>query len=138
MTKIESKKVEINSNAENIFEFLADFTHFSFLLPDKVENWKSTVDKCSFTIKGMTDFGMKFSQKNPYTSIIIVNDEDISMPVKFVFSWLFTNQSENKTTMQAVFDLDINPMMAMMVKKPLSNFVDVLVDKLKEKIEQDL
>lgn len=137
MTKIESKKVDINSPVEKIFDFLADFTHFSLLLPDKVENWKATADKCSFTIKGLTDFGMQISQRTPHTSIQIINDQDVKMPVKFEFYWLFTNQELSKTRVQAVFNLDINPMMLMMVKKPLSNFVDVLVDKLKEKMEED-
>lgn len=138
MTKVESKVVEINSDAEKIFNFLSDFTNFSLLLPDKVENWKATKEKCSFTIKGLTDFGMKISEKTPFTSILITNDEEVSMPVKFTFNWNFSSLKDNKTEVNAVFNLDINPMMAMMVKSPIKNFVDVLVDKLKEKIEQDL
>jgi hypothetical protein len=137
MTKIESKKIDIYSPAEKIFDFLADFTHFSLLLPDKVENWKATKDKCSFTLTGLSDFGMQISQRNPYSSIQIINDEEIKMPVKFEFVWLFTNEELSKTRVQAVFNLDINPMMLMMVKKPLSNFMDVLVDKLKEKMEEN-
>lgn len=138
MTKVESKTVEIDSKAEKIFDFLKDFTHFSLLLPDKVENWKATQDKCSFTIKGLTDFGMKISETTPYTSIIITNDEEVKMPIKFTFNWDFSNISDNKTKVIAVFNLDMNPMMATMVKKPLKAFIDALVDKLKEKIEADI
>ncbi|MBP1630606.1 MAG: orotate phosphoribosyltransferase [Bacteroidetes bacterium] len=137
MTKIESKKVEINKSSKEVFDFLANFTNFSLLVPDKVENWKATIDNCSFTIKGLTDFGMKISQRNEFTSIVIVNDEAVSMPVKFVFNWFFKSISENKVEVEIVFNLDINPMMAMMVKKPLGDFVNVLVDKLKEKMESN-
>ncbi|MCK9164159.1 MAG: SRPBCC family protein [Bacteroidales bacterium] len=138
MTKVESKTVEIDSKAEKIFDFLTDFTHFSLLLPDKVENWKATKDKCSFTIKGFTDFGMKIAETTPYSSILITNDEEVKMPIKFTFTWNFSPLSDNKTRVIAVFNLDMNPMMAMMVKNPLKNFIDVLVDKLKEKIETDI
>ncbi|MDR1725669.1 MAG: hypothetical protein LBR28_04690 [Bacteroidales bacterium] len=132
--KIESKVVEIVKSNKDIFEFLSDFTHFSILLPDKVENWKATKENCSFTIKGLTDFGMKISDTKPYSFITITNDEQVPMPIKFVFNWKLM-QSEKSCSVQACFDLDVNPMMGMMIKKPVSDFVNILVDKLKEKFE---
>ncbi|MFV0598488.1 MAG: hypothetical protein ACK5M0_02015 [Bacteroidales bacterium] len=137
MAKVESKEVEINSSAEEIFNFLSDFTNFSLLVPDKVENWKATKEKCSFKVTGLTDFGMEISKKTPFTSIVIVNDKDISSPFPFTFNWEFDSINDSKTKVRSFFNLDINPMMSMMVKKPLQNFMDVLVDKLKEKMENN-
>ena len=137
MAKIESKEVEINSPKEKIFDFLSDFTNFSLLVPDKVENWKATKEKCSFKVTGLTDFGMEISNKTPFTSIVIVNDKDISSPFPFTFNWEFDSINDSKTKVRSFFNLDINPMMSMMVKKPLQNFMDVLVDKLKEKMENN-
>ena len=137
MAKVESKEVEINSSAEKIFNFLSDFTNFSLLVPDKVENWKATKEKCSFKVTGLTDFGMEISNKTPFTSIVIVNDKDISSPLPFTFNWEFDSINDSKTKVRSFFNLDINPMMSMMVKKPLQNFMDVLVDKLKEKMENN-
>ncbi|MPL73349.1 hypothetical protein SDC9_19148 [bioreactor metagenome] len=137
MAKVESKEVEINSSAEKIFNFLSDFTNFSLLVPDKVENWKATKEKCSFKVTGLTDFGMEISKKTPFTSIVIINDKDISSPFPFTFNWEFDSINDSKTKVRSFFNLDINPMMSMMVKKPLQNFMDVLVDKLKEKIENN-
>ncbi|MCK9320484.1 MAG: SRPBCC family protein [Bacteroidales bacterium] len=137
MAKVESKEVEINSSAEKIFNFLSDFTNFSLLVPDKVENWKATKEKCSFKVTGLTDFGMEISNKTPFTSIVIVNDKDISSPFPFTFNWEFDSINDSKTKVRSFFNLDINPMMSMMVKKPLQNFMDVLVDKLKEKMENN-
>ncbi|MDD3668038.1 MAG: SRPBCC family protein [Bacteroidaceae bacterium] len=137
MAKVESKEVEINSSAEKIFNFLSDFTNFSLLVPDKVENWKATKEKCSFKVTGLTDFGMEISKKTPFTSIVIVNDKDISSPFPFTFNWEFDSINDSKTKVRSFFNLDINPMMSMMVKKPLQNFMDVLVDKLKEKMENN-
>ena len=107
-------------------------------MPDKVENWKATQDKCSFTIKGLTDFGMKISETTPYTSIIITNDEEVKMPIKFTFNWDFSNISDNKTKVIAVFQFRYEPNDGYNGKKPLKAFIDVLVDKLKEKIETDI
>ncbi len=137
MAKVESKEVEINASAEKIFNFLSDFTNFSLLIPDKVENWKATKEKCSFKVTGLTDFGMEISNKTPFTSIVIVNDKDISSPFPFTFNLEFDSINDSKTKVKSFFNLDINPMMSMMVKKPLQNFMDVLVDKLKEKMENN-
>lgn len=137
MAKVESKEVEINSPKEKIFDFLSDFTNFSLLVPDKVENWKATKEKCSFKVTGLSDFGMEISKITPYSSIEIVNDKEISTPFSFTFNWDFNPINDSKTKVRSFFNLDINPMMSMMVKKPLQNFMDVLVDKLKEKMESN-
>ena len=137
MAKIESKEVEISSPKEKIFDFLSDFTNFSLLVPDKVENWKATKEKCSFKVTGLSDFGMEISKITPYSSIEIVNDKEISTPFSFTFNWDFNPINDSKTKVRSFFNLDINPMMSMMVKKPLQNFMDILVDKLKEKMESN-
>ena len=80
---------------------------------------------------------MEISNKTPFTSIVIVNDKDISSPFPFTFNWEFDSINDSKTKVRSFFNLDITPMMSMMVKKPLQNFMDVLVDKLKEKMENN-
>ena len=135
MTKVESKNTPIQKSAKEVFDFLCDFTHFGMLVPDKVTNWASTVETCSFDVAGVGHVSLKIADKTPYTSIQIAEGEGMSLPVKFSFQWLFAPQSQSAVSVQAVFNLDINPMMAMMVKKPLQNFVDVLVEKLKERME---
>ncbi|MDR1847321.1 MAG: SRPBCC family protein [Bacteroidales bacterium] len=135
MMKVESKTVDIAKSDKEIFDFLTDFTHFSLLLPDKVENWKATKDSCSFTVKGLSDFGMRITDTKPYSMITIANDEQIKMPVKFIFNWNLTSQTSNGCSVTACFNLDVNPMMAMMIKKPLEEFVNALTSKLKERME---
>ncbi|MDR0971983.1 MAG: hypothetical protein LBM25_06345 [Bacteroidales bacterium] len=135
--KIQSKENKIEKEDKYIFDFLSDFTNFSLLLPDKVENWKATKDRCSFDVKGVSSFGMKISETMPHSSIIIVNDEEVKMPAKFVFSWNIEKQNDNSSKVYCSFDLDINPIVSSMIKKPLNDFVNILVDKLKEKMEKD-
>ncbi len=137
MAKVESKEVEINAPVKKIFEFLSDFTNFSLLVPDKVENWKATKEKCSFRVSGMADIGMEISQTTPYSSIVIVNDKEVGTSFSFSFNWDFKSIDESKTKVKSFFDLDVNPMMSMMIKKPLQNFMDILVDTLKKKMEGD-
>lgn len=137
MVKIESKKVEIKRNVEFVYEYLADFTHFSMVANDKIENFKATQDRCSFTIKGMTDMGLKIISRLPNESITISNDTDIpsSMPLNFLIIFEFERVEPYVTKVVVKMELDANPMIAMMVKKPLEKFVNSLADGMKTAME---
>lgn len=133
MVKIESKKVELNRNVEFVYEYLSDFTHFSMMANDKIENFKATQDRCSFTVKGMTDIGLKIIARVPNESITISNDTDIpsSMPLNFLIIFEFERLEPYVTKAVVKMELDANPMIAMMVKKPLEKFVNSLADGMK-------
>ena len=137
MVKIESKKVEIKRNVEFVYEYLADFTHFSMVANDKIENFKATQDRCSFTIKGMTDMGLKIISRLPNESITILNDTDVpsSMPLNFLIIFEFERVEPYVTKVIVKMELDANPMIAMMVKKPLEKFVNSLADGMKMAME---
>ena len=137
MVKIESKKVEIKRNVEFVYEYLADFTHFSLFANDKIENFKATQDRCSFTIKGMTDMGLKIISRLPNESITISNDTDVpsSMPLNFLIIFEFERVEPYVTKVIVKMELDANPMIAMMVKKPLEKFVNSLADGMKMAME---
>ena len=137
MVKIESKKVEIKRNVEFVYEYLSDFTHFSMVANDKIENFKATQDKCSFTIKGMTDMGLKILSRIPNESITITNDTDVpsSMPLNFLIIFEFKKVEPYVSSVVVKMELDANPMIAMMVKKPLEKFVNSLADGMKVAME---
>jgi len=130
MTKIESEKLSINNSAENIFTFLSNFNNFEKLMPEQIINWQATEDTCSFTIKGMTDIGMRIKEKIPNSKIVIVPDGKVSFG--FELLCLLEETAADKTNTQIVFNADLNPMLKMMAAKPLQNFVNLLVQKLKE------
>lgn len=137
MVKIESKKVEIKRNVEFVYEYLSDFTHFSMVANDKIENFKATQDKCSFTVKGMTDMGLKIISRMPNESITITNDTDVpsSMPLNFLIIFEFEKLEPYVSGVLVKMELDANPMIAMMVKKPLEKFVNSLADGMKMAME---
>ncbi len=129
MTRIESDKVTINKTAKEIFDFLSDFNNFQKLMPEQVVEWKSTADECSFTIKGMATLGMKIVEKTPNSLIKVVKNG--SAPFDFSMSCMI-DDLQQQCAVQLAFDADLNPMMKMMASKPLTNFLNILVNKLKE------
>lgn len=130
LTKIESDKVEINNSAEKIFNHLSDFNNFSQLMPPQVTNWQSTADECSFTLNGMATIGMKIVEKTPNTKISISSHGKV--PFEFKLLVLLTEKDASNCVGQLTFESDLNPMLKMMVEKPLGNFFNMLAQKMKD------
>lgn len=126
--KIETTHQKINSSSKEVFIFLTDMNNFQKLLPDdKIENWKSTNEECSFRIKGMTDIGMKRTTSTPNSLINIVSHGKVPFP--FTLN-IHLSEENNTTTAYLVFDGEVNPFMVLMVEKPLTNFFNMLAEKL--------
>jgi len=130
LTKIESEKVEIANSAQNIFNYLTDFNNFQKLMPPQVTNWQSTAEECSFTINGMATIGMKIIEKNPHSLITISSHGKV--PFEFKLFIHITEKDAANCVGQINFESDLNPMLKMMVEKPLGNFFNLLAQKMKD------
>lgn len=128
--KLESDKVEINNSSAAIFNYLSDFKNFENLMPAQVTNWQATNDECSFTINGMASIGMKIIEKAPNTKITISSNGKV--PFEFQLFVMITEKDPAACIGQLVFESDMNPMMKMMVEKPLGNFFNMLAQKMKD------
>ena len=128
MTRIESEKTLIKKSSEEIFLFLSDFNNFQKLMPEQVTNWESNTDECSFTISGMATLGMKIAEKKPNDFIKVVRNGNA--PFDFTLECLMKEKGEKESEVQLAFNADLNPMLKMMAVKPLTNFLNLLVQKL--------
>ena len=128
--KIESERSEINKPVSEVFAFLSNFNNFQKLMPPQVVDWQSTEDDCHFKISGMASIGMKIVDKTPNSLIKITSNGKV--PFSFTLDIILTEIDPTKTSGQLIFEADINPMMAMMVEKPLKNFFNLLAGKMKE------
>lgn len=137
MVKTESKKTEIERNVEFVFDHVSNFSNFSLMANDKIENFKATEDRCSFTIKGMGDFGLKIIGRIPYENITVASDPEVqsSMPLNFILNLNFEKTEAYKCNVTAVIELDVPQIMAMMIKKRLEKAADTLVETLKQRME---
>jgi carbon monoxide dehydrogenase subunit G len=123
----------IERSSIEIFGFLSDFTNFSPLMPDQVENWTASTDVCSFEIRGLASLGMRMTERIPHHKIIMTGEGKIP----FSFS-LITNIDavrDDAANVRLVIDADMNPFIAMMAEKPLLDFVNLLSARLKQVME---
>jgi carbon monoxide dehydrogenase subunit G len=127
--RLESKIGKIANSDERIYTFLTDFNNFKNFIPaDKLQGWHADENSCRFTINPIGETGVKIMEKEPYKLIKLTGIEENKF--NFMF-WVQLKQvEENDTRIKLTLEADINPMMQMMAKKPLQEFLDKLVDQL--------
>ena len=132
MVTIVSDKVDVNNSKAGTFEFLSDFNNFEGLMPDQITSWESTEDECSFNIKGMASIGMRIDEKVDGNEIRIKSTN--KSPFRFDLNCFIEGEGD-KCTCHMVFESDLNPMLQMMVEKPLGSLFNHIVQKLKAHYE---
>jgi hypothetical protein len=83
---------------------------------------------CTFTIQGMATLNMK--QGNNKTNELVHMKADGKNPFHYDLFTRIANAGDDSCLVNIDLDADMNPMVAMMAKKPLENFVNILVSEL--------
>jgi len=128
MKKLESKTQTVNASAKEVYNFLNDFNNLEKLMPEKVTNWSSTEDSCKFTIQGMATLNMKQgkNQENTLVQMVATGKNpfhyDLNNNIKAI--------GDQSCEVNIILNADMNPMLAMMAKGPLENFINILVKEL--------
>jgi len=129
-TKIESKHVEVNKSVQFVFDYVKDFNNIKQLLPqDKISDWQSDFDQCSFKIQNAAVIPLVKKSVNEPFKINIISGEKSPFPFTLVVS--FKVLDDNKTEAYLNFDGDINAFLKMMVVKPLTNLFNYMANELK-------
>jgi len=131
MTTIESRIGKIEEKDETIFQFLSNFRNFENLIPqDKISGWEATGDSCRFIISGIGEVGLNIVDKEP--NKVIKYSGDNLATVDFHL-WIQLKQVDDRDTrVKITFKAELNPMLKSLAKKPLQEFVNILVDKLEQ------
>ena len=127
MTRIESKKVEVNCQQAECYEFLTDMNNYELLLPKKnISDWSSDVNTCSFKIQKTYKLDLEQVGGTPSSQINIKSGDGA---FKFTLD-INLKEEGGKTEAQLICDADINPFLKMMVLKPLNNLFDYMADRI--------
>ena len=125
--------IDINKPAELVFNFLNDFTNFERLMPEQISNWNADKDSCSFEINNMATIELRIIERVPFQLLKMASEGKSPFPIQLI-SKLETKE-ENVCKFQFEITAETNPMITMMVKKPLQNLVNIMGEKLKEFME---
>lgn len=124
---LESNTVTVKRSAQDIFEHFSQLKNFEQLMPENTQKFEVDGDSFLFALKGMPEIRLVLKEKTPNTNITL---GAASSKLPFTLAANITEVAASESTVQLVFNGDFNPMMAMMVKKPLSKFIDTLSENI--------
>jgi carbon monoxide dehydrogenase subunit G len=120
MTIFESK-VTINRPVHEVYSFLTDLNNHRLLMPDNVQDWSSTFDTASFSIKNMAKLSLVVESRVEDCEIKIIPSE--KPPFDLELRWTLLpggGHSEVTFTISA----DLNMMLKMLASGPLQKLAE--------------
>lgn len=125
---LESPKVSVNKSAQNVFDFLTNVENFEKLMPENISKFEVLDEgKFLFALKGMPEIVLKQKEATAPNKIVLG-----AAGGKLDFSLIgdITETSADKSDIKLSFEGDFNPMMAMMIKGPISKFIETLATNI--------
>jgi len=124
---IEGKKVLIAKSSKEAYNFFMTLENFELLMPTSTEKFEVEGDSFLFGLKGMPEIRLVLGNNIEYSKVSL---GAASSKLSFTLEANILSISDSSSEVQLQFDGDFNPMMAMMVKKPLTNFIDTLTENI--------
>ena len=125
---LESPKVTIDKSALECFDFLSNVENFEKLMPENISKFEVLdTDKFLFALKGMPEIILKKKEMLSPNKIVLG-----AAGGKLDFS-LTGDINEIEAGISEVtlsFAGDFNPMMAMMIKGPITKFIETLAKNM--------
>ena len=123
---IQSQYVDNSKSEQEFFAIVSDMRNIPALLPEQAINVNADEDNLSFTVQGMGSIALRVNQRITYS---LVQLEPVGkVPFPFVLNIKIAGLGNNCRVMFEI-DAELNPLMAMMAKRPLQNLVDMMAEK---------
>jgi len=125
---LESPKVSVPKSAQYLFDALCDVKNFEKLMPDSIAKFE-VLDENAFIfgLKGMPEIKLKMKDKIAPSKVVLGAASD---KLPFTLTANIEATSENASDVQLFFEGEFNAMMAMMIKGPISKFIETLAQNM--------
>ena len=125
---LESPKVTLEKSAEYVFHALSDVKNFEKLMPDNIAKFEVLGDDIFvFGLKGMPEIKLKMKDKTPFSKVMLGAASD---KLPFNLTADIATLSPTSSEVQLHFEGEFNAMMAMMIKGPISKFIETLAQNM--------
>lgn len=125
---LESPKVTVSKSAAYLFNALSDVKNYEVLMPETIAKFEILGDDIfNFGLKGMPEIKLKMKEKIATSKVILAAASD---KLPFTLTMNLVAVSENSTDVKLDFEGEFNAMIGMMIKAPITNFLDTLANNM--------
>ena len=128
MVKFTADSLIFENDKAAFADFFRDINALKLIMPAEVEQWKAEEERCSFFIKNLGNLSMEKGFVNPESEFEYIATAESK--VDFTLLFHFRENILSKLTGYFELQTDVNPLVEMMVKRPLTNFVNMLTKNL--------
>ena len=122
--EITSKTVTVNKDAHSLCDSLSDVKNFEQLMQENISKFEIIRDDAFvFALKGMPDIALEVKEVVDPNKVVL---GAISDKIPFQLQADIKELSESTSEAKLIFSGDFNPMMAMMIKGPITKFLETL------------
>ncbi len=127
----ESRHGTASCNAEAVYAFVTDIRNFErFVRKETLTNWKADKEFCSFSVPMLGTVSVKIAEKEKFNKVVY--EGDALKKNVFSLTLLMIDNIKNTADINIVLAADLNPMMKMMAKKPIEQFLEKLIDEMEQ------
>jgi hypothetical protein len=125
---LESPKVTVEKSAEYLYNALSNVSNFEKLMPENIAKFEVLgEDIFNFGLSGMPEIKLRLKEGIPFSKVIL-NAASDKLPFSLIAS--INAISENSSEVKLDFEGEFNPMMAMMIKGPITKFIETLANNM--------
>ena len=121
---IETPKKKVAKSDKQLFEFLTDIKNFEELMPENIDKFEVLDENTfKFALKGMPEIVLRLKEQYPHEKVVLGAASD-KLPFTLTANIAPLGEAESEVGLS--FEGEFNAMMAMMIKGPITNFMETL------------
>lgn len=125
---IETPKAQVAKSKEDTFNFLNELSNFRQLMPENIDKFEVlNENRFLFALKGMPEIVLEKKEQTPFEQIILGAASD-KLPFTLTANIQEVDSQQSEVILS--FKGEFNAMMAMMIKSPITNFINTLSTNL--------
>jgi hypothetical protein len=125
---LESPIVTVEKSSEYLYNELSNVSNFEKLMPDNIAKFEVLGDDIfNFGLSGMPEIKLRMKEGIP-NSKVVLNAASDKLPFSLIAN--LTTITNNSSEVKLVFEGEFNPMMAMMIKGPITKFIETLANNM--------
>jgi ribosome-associated toxin RatA of RatAB toxin-antitoxin module len=127
---LESPKKIVDKSAKYLFDALSEVKNFERLMPETIAKFEVTdANSFIFGLKGLPEIKLRMKEKIRNSKVIL---GAASEKLPFTLTATILEISENQSEVGLLFDGEFNAMVGMMIKGPISKFLENLAENMEK------
>jgi hypothetical protein len=129
LSYFESRTGKLSCNSEEAFRFVTDLRNFGrFATKATINNWNADKESCSFMVSVVGTITVRLAESGKFSFVIYKGDalkkNDFSLKLNL------SGSDHEQATVKIGLEADLNPVMKMMVSKPIQQFMELLINEM--------